>query len=65
MPAELYSAYSQQPVLMDESWIATMPRQEPERSRHIADYIAGMTDRYAITCHARIYGSTPEGLRNV
>jgi dGTPase len=63
--AELYSAYSQQPVLVDESWIETMPRQEPERSRHIADYIAGMTDRYAITCHARIYGSTPEGLRNV
>lgn len=63
--AELYSAYSQQPVLMDESWIDTMPRHEPERSRHIADYIAGMTDRYAITCHAQIYGRTPDGLRNV
>ncbi|AIT78776.1 deoxyguanosinetriphosphate triphosphohydrolase [Novosphingobium pentaromativorans] len=63
--AELYSAYSQQPVLMEESWIDTMPRHEPERSRHIADYIAGMTDRYAITCHAQIYGRTPEGLRNV
>jgi dGTPase len=63
--AELYSAYSQEPVLMEESWIDVMPRHEPDRSRHIADYIAGMTDRYAITCHAQIYGSTPEGLRNV
>jgi dGTPase len=63
--AELFSAYSQQPVLMDEEWIDGLPRQEPERSRHIADYIAGMTDRFAIARHADIYGVTPEGLRNV
>ncbi|MCJ1960077.1 deoxyguanosinetriphosphate triphosphohydrolase [Novosphingobium mangrovi (ex Hu et al. 2023)] len=63
--AELYAAYSQEPVLMDESWIDTLPRTEPERSRHIADYIAGMTDRFAITCHENIYGRTPAGLRNV
>ncbi|MBH0113558.1 deoxyguanosinetriphosphate triphosphohydrolase [Novosphingobium sp. YJ-S2-02] len=63
--AELYSAYSQEAVLMEESWLDHMPRQEPERSRHIADYVAGMTDRYAITCHERIYGRTPDGLRNV
>ena len=63
--AELYSAYSQEPVLMEESWIDTLPRYEPDRSRHIADYIAGMTDRFAISCHARIYGRTPEGLSNV
>lgn len=63
--AELFSAYSQQPVLMDEEWIDGLPRHEPERSRHIADYIAGMTDRFAIARHADIYGVTPEGLRNV
>ncbi|QVM85997.1 deoxyguanosinetriphosphate triphosphohydrolase [Novosphingobium decolorationis] len=63
--AELYAAYSQEPVLMDESWIDTLPRTEPERSRHIADYIAGMTDRFAITCHENIYGRTPAGLSNV
>jgi len=63
--AELYSAYSQEPVLMDETWIDTLPRFEPERSRHIADYIAGMTDRFALTCHEHIYGRTPPGLTNV
>jgi len=63
--AELFAALSQEPVLMDEEWISTLPREEPSRSRHIADYIAGMTDRYAISCHANIYGRTPEGLRNV
>jgi dGTPase len=63
--AELYAAYSQEPVLMEESWIDNMPRFEPDRSRHIADYIAGMTDRFAIARHADIYGRTPEGLSNV
>jgi dGTPase len=63
--AELYAAYAQEPGLMDESWHARQPQLQPERSRHIADYIAGMTDRYAIRCHAEIYGRTPEGLRNV
>lgn len=63
--AELYVAYAQEPVLMDEAWIDTMPRFEPDRSRHIADYVAGMTDRFAIHQHAQIYGSTPEGLTNV
>ena len=63
--SELFAAYSGQPGLMDEAWIARMPDAEPQRSRHIADYIAGMTDRYAMTCHERIYGCTVEGLRNV
>ena len=63
--AELFAAYSQEPVLMDEEWIARLPRDEPQRSRHIADYIAGMTDRFAISRYEDIYGRSPEGLRNV
>lgn len=63
--AELYAAYSQEPVLMEESWIDKLPHYDPDRSRYIADYIAGMTDRFAIARHAEIYGRTPEGLTNV
>ena len=63
--AELYAAYAQDPGLMDAGWQANLPSEEPKRSRHIADFIAGMTDRYAIAAHAKIYGRTPEGLRNV
>jgi dGTPase len=63
--AELFAAYSQEPGLMEESWRACLPEEEPERSRHIADFIAGMTDRYAISHYTRIFGRTPEGLRNV
>ena len=63
--AQLYAAFAQDTALMDREWAARLPAQEPERSRHIADFIAGMTDRYAISAHAKIFGRTPEGLRNV
>ncbi len=63
--AKLYAAYAQEPALMNDGWAQALPPEEPQRSRHIADFIAGMTDRYAIAAHARIYGRTPEGLQNV
>ena len=63
--AELYAAFAQNPALMEAGWVSRLPADEPHRSRHIADYIAGMTDRFAIAAHAEIYGRTPEGLRNV
>ncbi len=33
---------------------------EAARARRIADFIAGMTDRYALSEHARLFDSTPE-----
>jgi dGTPase len=60
---DLYTAYRAEPDLMGDSWSACCPAEEPGRSRHIADYIAGMTDRYAINAHRAIYGErTPEVL---
>ena len=63
--ASLFAAYSQQPALMADGWIEQADEAEPARSRHIADFIAGMTDRYAIDQYARIFGKVPEGLSNV
>ncbi len=63
--ARLYVAYEQDPALLEHGWRATMPQDEPTKSRHIADYIAGMTDRFAMDQCRRIYGSAPEGLSNV
>ncbi len=63
--AALFAAYAQDPALMEPGWAARLPEHEPQRSRHIADFVAGMTDRYAISAHARIYGRVPEGLSNV
>jgi dGTPase len=33
---------------------------EASRIRHIADFIAGMTDRYALAEHTRLFDLTPE-----
>ncbi len=63
--ARLFSAFSQDSSLLAEGWFETLPDFEPARSRHIADFIAGMTDRYAIDQHAHIFGKTPAGLCNV
>jgi len=65
----LFAAYSQDPALMGPGWAQRLheaePAGEPWRTRHIADYLAGMTDRFAISAYERITGITPEGLRNV
>jgi len=63
--ARLFAAYDQQPELLPERWQANLPAQEPARSRHLADFIAGMTDRYAIERYRQIYGELPAGLSNV
>ena len=63
--AQLYAAYDQSPALMGGEWERRLPESEPQRSRTIADYIAGMTDSYAIRAYHRIFGRVPEGLSNV
>ncbi|RPF72370.1 deoxyguanosinetriphosphate triphosphohydrolase [Aurantiacibacter spongiae] len=63
--ARLYAAYDQQPSLMTQGWTDGAPAREPQRARHIADFIAGMTDRFAIDQYARIFGERPQGLSNV
>jgi len=63
--ATLSAAYAADPSLMGPGWAGRLDEAEPDRSRHIADYLAGMTDRFAISAYARITGITPEGLSNV
>jgi dGTPase len=63
--ARLFAAYAQDATLMPADWLARLPQAEPQRSRVIADFIAGMSDRFAIKAVGEIYGSRPEGLINV
>ncbi|WP_340586692.1 deoxyguanosinetriphosphate triphosphohydrolase [Erythrobacter alti] len=63
--AQLYAAFDQDPGLMPQDWSGRFPDGEPERARFIADFIAGMTDHYAIRQYQKIFGSVPEGLSNV
>jgi len=53
---DLFRAYQQQPDLMPREWQDGRLLDEPHRSRHIGDFIAGMTDRYAEKRHAEIFG---------
>lgn len=63
--AKLFAAYHREPALLPEGWLQALPEEEPQRSRHISDFIGGMTDRYAIERYRQIYGETPDGLSNV
>lgn len=62
---KLFAAYSQDPTTMPQEWHDRLPEVEPRRSRMIADFIAGMSDRFAMQACAKLYGSVPEGLINV
>ncbi|MEL6738885.1 MAG: deoxyguanosinetriphosphate triphosphohydrolase [Pseudomonadota bacterium] len=63
--ARLFAAYSQDETLMPDRWRRALPQNEPRRSRFIADFIAGMSDRFAIAACEEIYGARPKGLVNV
>ena len=56
---DLFAHYVAQPADMPAEW-----RQGPDgpaaRALRIADFIAGMTDRYAMVEHDRLVGNTPE-----
>lgn len=54
--AALFAAYRADPHALPERWRAALPADEPHRSRHIADFVAGMTDRYAIARHRELIG---------
>ena len=59
----LFAAYAADPATLPETWRATLPADEPHRSRHIGDFIAGMTDRYAASRYRELVGPVdlPEG----
>ena len=54
---DLYNAYIADQSKMPEEWQKSLPASEPERSRHIADFLAGMTDRYAENRHRELFGA--------
>jgi dGTPase len=59
--ADLFAHYLAQPERMPADWAQGLDRlDDGGRARRIADFIAGMTDRYALIEHARNFDSTPE-----
>ena len=58
---DLFAHYLKTPGDMPAEWAhAAALTDEGARARHIADYIAGMTDRYALIEHAKYFKATPE-----
>jgi dGTPase len=57
----LFARYVEKPQDLPAEWAqATEAGDDGARLRRIADFIAGMTDRYALGEHARLFDSTPE-----
>lgn len=63
--ARLFAAYSQDATLMPRDWQERLPATDPQRARVIADFIAGMSDKFAMQACEAIYGEKPQGLTNV
>lgn len=62
---ELFNVYFSGDAAMpndwDLDWQSTASRlDEKNRARHVADFLAGMTDRYAVSEHERLFDATPE-----
>lgn len=57
---ELFIRYLEEPVSIPRPWgpaSATAPK--PQRAAMIADFVAGMTDRFALDEHRRLFALTP------
>ena len=54
--AEMFSLFLAEPDVLPSEWFArSRDRDEPGRARVVCDYIAGMTDRFAIEEHRKLF----------
>jgi len=60
--SDLFDVYLSDPQLMgSHPWIDGLEKlEEGQLARHVADYLAGMTDTYAYNTHRRLFDHTPE-----
>jgi dGTPase len=57
---DLFRRFTAEPRLMPDEWCADLAGADQARlARRVADYIAGMTDRYAVLEHRRLFATTP------
>ena len=57
---DLFRAYLRHPRELPGERSQELASDEAGRARQVANFIAGMTDRYALIEHARLFDSTPE-----
>lgn len=62
---DLFGAFLDDPLLLPPDALGRVEGREQAhgrrgRARAVADYVAGMTDRYALAQHAALFGSVPD-----
>ena len=59
---DLFARYQKVPGDLSPEWLppGADAETETERARRIGNFIAGMTDRFALTEHQRLFDSTPD-----
>jgi dGTPase len=59
--ANLFARYRDDPAALPTEWQDGIAQEsDAARGRRIGNFIAGMTDRFALTEHQRLFDSTPE-----
>jgi dGTPase len=60
---DLFARYQKTPGDLPAEWLPPPGAEretETARARRIGNFIAGMTDRFALTEHQRLFDSTPD-----
>jgi dGTPase len=60
---DLFARYQERPGDLPAEWLppgSGTTETEAEKARRIGNFIAGMTDRFALTEHQRLFDSTPD-----
>jgi dGTPase len=58
---DLFQRYEAEPEALPDDWRdQAPPRGTRAYARHVADFIAGMTDRFALAEHRRLFDATPD-----
>jgi dGTPase len=58
---DLFAHFMRAPDALPEEWRRALdPGDEQRRARHVCDFVAGMTDRFAIEAHKRLFDATPK-----
>jgi dGTPase len=59
MVRDLFHSHMNDPKLLPADWRETEPANEARYARQVCDFIAGMTDRYALESHKRLFDLDP------
>ncbi|WP_046863862.1 deoxyguanosinetriphosphate triphosphohydrolase [Microvirga massiliensis] len=57
---DLFHRFCDDPAALPQEWRNELPEDPARRARRVSDYIAGMTDPFAVMEHRRLFDDTPD-----